>query len=187
DGRGRSKASPLISVVRERQAYNSRSELGRQLLNALHCHIDGDRGRCLAAPRPMFVWPRHMGGSQADRGSSAQIAGMRRHHHASFGLQIEGLRGGKIDARLRLIIAGNLSPENRIPGKAVAARQIHHEGNIAVRYWRDHVTALEPSETGRHVGPRVEAMPRQIKRSPWFLTEVADTKPLKRAFEIAPM
>jgi hypothetical protein len=84
---------------------------------------------------------------------------MRRHHRAGLRPKIECRGGSEIDARLRLVIAGNLGAEYGIPGKIVAARQIDHQRNIAVRYRRQQIVALEPGEAARYVGPSVEPMP----------------------------
>ena len=56
-----------------------------------------------------------------------EILAMGRDHHAFAGRKIEGRAGGEIDARLGLVVAGNLGAEDRIPVNAIAARKIDHQ------------------------------------------------------------
>src|SRR5262249_29006187 len=88
---------------------------------------------------------------------------MRRHHHALAGREIERLAGGKVAPRLGLEITCNLGAENRVPRKAVAARERYHQRDVSVRHRRDHELALEAREAGCRVGPAVEAMPGEVE------------------------
>ena len=61
-----------------------------------------------------------MGGAQAERRGGGKVAAVRRHHQAVLRGEIEGVGGGEIDARLRLVVAGEFGAEDGIPGKIVA-------------------------------------------------------------------
>ena len=54
------------------------------------------------------------------RRRGGEVVGVRRDHHAFAGLVVERLGRGEIDARLRLVVAGDLGAEDRVPGKIVA-------------------------------------------------------------------
>ena len=79
------------------------------------------------------------------------------------GAQIERLAGGEIDARLRLVVAGDFGAEDRVPRQIVAAREIDHQRDVAVRARRQHEFRLEPRQRRRHVRPGVEPVPGQIE------------------------
>ncbi len=88
---------------------------------------------------------------------------MGRDHRAIARLKIQSLRCGKIHPRLRLVVAGDLRTQNRIPTKIVSARQVHHQRNIAVRDRRKQKPAPQLRKAAGHVVPRVQAVPGQGK------------------------
>ena len=81
----------------------------------------GTVGAGLAGARPVLVRARHMGGAEPAGGRGGEVARMRRDHHALARREIERLRGGEVDARLRLVVAGDLGAEDRVPGQLVRA------------------------------------------------------------------
>ena len=105
----------------------------------------------------------------------------------SCGGEIEGFGGGEIDARLRLVVAGEFGAEDGIPGKIVAPRQIDHDGNIAVRQRRQEIIAPKTRQAGRHVGPGVEPVPGEVESAAFFVAQRAEPEARQDAIEVAPV
>ena len=125
--------------------------------------VDRHRRRRLAFARAMLVRACDVPGAQPALRRVREIVAVRRDHHAIAGRQIERLAGGEIDPRLGLEVAGDLGAEDRVPGKIVAAREIDHQRDIAVRHRREPELPLEPRQAGRHIRPGVEPMPGEIE------------------------
>ena len=84
----------------------------------------------------MFIWTRHMTGTQSERGGRRQVLAVRGHHHAFVRLKIERRGGREIDLGLRLVIAGDLGAENlRSTGRSL-------------RRARSTISEMLPFETG---------------------------------------
>ena len=128
-----------------------------------------------------------MGGAQPALGGSREIVGVRRDHHAIAGRAIERLGGGEVDARLGLVVAGDLGAEDRVPANVVVAREIGHERDVAIRDRRDQEPLPQALEPGRHVGPGIEAMPREIQITQDVLGQILQSEPRQDALEVAAM
>src|SRR6202030_354219 len=96
-----------------------------------------------------------MASAKALRRGGRKIGAMGRHHHAFTGLEIERLGGGEINARLRLEIAGNLRSQDRVPAQIIAASDIGHDGDVAVRTGAQHQPRSQPGETRPDILPGV--------------------------------
>ena len=101
---------------------------------------------------------------------------MRGDHHHLTGREVQGLRGREIDAWLRLVVARDLGAQDHVPGNVVPARDVDHQRNVAVRAGRQYEFAAEAGETGRHVGPCIEAVPREIQIIRDFVVELFETE-----------
>jgi len=86
---------------------------------------------------------------------------VRRDHRALSRRQAERFARGEIDARLRLVIARDFGAENGVPMHAVAAREIGHQRDVAVRYRRQQEFLAQARESRRDVAPHIEPVPRQ--------------------------
>ena len=122
--------------ISERQPRALRRRSGREPLRSklpckpfetLDSKIDRNAWRGFAASWSVLGRPREVGGAKPERGGGGKIVGMRRHHHAGFRLEIEGLGRSEIDARLRLIVAGDFSPQNGVPRKPIAPSKVDHQ------------------------------------------------------------
>src|SRR5262249_53123408 len=119
--------SPRKPVCKRRADATSNAKLLRKVLQTRRRVVDRDfRGR-LALSRPMLVRPRNMRGAQSTGRRMLEIVAVGRNHHAFAWSEIERRARGEIDARLGLVVAGNLGAENRIPVNAVAAREVDHQ------------------------------------------------------------
>ncbi|HVJ72198.1 MAG TPA: hypothetical protein VM531_11950, partial [Sphingomicrobium sp.] len=107
----------------------------------------------------MLVRAGDVPGAQPVLRRMRQVVGMRGDHHAVAGRQIKSLAGGEIDPRLRLEIAGDLRAEDRVPRKTVAAGDVHHQRDVAVRYRRQQALLFQAHEPRRGVRPGIEAVP----------------------------
>src|SRR5262249_32152823 len=165
----------------------SRAELAGQILQAAGGHVDRCPGRGLAGVGATLVRSGDVTGAQAALGSREQIVGVCRHHHAIAWRQIECLASGQIDTRLGLVVAGGLGAQDRIPRQVVAAREIDHQRDVAVRDWRQHAATLEPRQAARHVRPGVEPMPGGIAMARDGLRQTRDAEARHDALEIVPV
>src|ERR1700722_11904951 len=107
---------------------NSLTDSCAELLGKVEQILGGDvnrrlRGR-LTTSGAVLIGPGDVAGAQTAFSGGEKIVGVRRHHHAFAGCQIERRAGGKIDARLRLVVACDLSAEDRIPRQMIAAREV---------------------------------------------------------------
>ncbi len=116
-----------------------------------------------------------------------EIVGVGRDHHAFTRRQVERFTGSEIDARLGLVVARDLGAEDRIPREAVAAGDVDHQRDIAVRDRREQATTLEPREAGCRIRPAVEPVPRQIEIARHLLGEAVDAETRQDALEIVPV
>ena len=128
-----------------------------------------------------------MRGAQSQFRGGGKIVAVRGHHHAFARLEIERRAGGEIDARLRLEVMRDLGAEDRVPRKIIAAGEIDHQRDIAVRHRRQPELALEPRQRGRHVRPSIEPMPHQRQIVEHFVRQVLQTEARQQAFEVAPV
>src|SRR5258707_14425735 len=165
----------------------SRAELGREILQIRRRDVDGHRGSGFSPARPALIRSRDVTGAQPAYGRRLKIIAVRSDHHAIGGLQIEGLARGEIDGGLALIVARDFRAQDRVPGKIVAAREIDHEGNVAVRDRRQQEAALEPSEAGGHVGPSGKAMPGEIELARGGFSKIFNPEPRQNLIQIAPV
>ncbi len=159
----------------------------RQLRQILRRDIDLHRRLRLAGVRPVFVDARGVRGAQAAFGGGIEIARMRGHHHALRGRQIERLAGGEIDARLRLVVAGDFGAENGVPRKLVAAREIDHQRDVAVRHRRQHEFGFQPRQRRRHVRPGIEPVPDARQIVEHFVGQVLQAEARQQPHEVAPV
>ena len=90
------------------------------------------------------------------------------------GARSKASAAAKIDARLRLVVAGDFGAEDRVPGQAVAAGEIDHQGYVAVGNRRQQELALEPVRPGAtsghassrcHARLRWAAVSSEVRRS----------------------
>ena len=75
------------------------------------------------------------------------------------GGKIERLACREINARLRLVVAGDFGAEDRVPAEAVAPREIGHQRDIAVRDRREQEFRSQSLQPGSDVRPCVEPVP----------------------------
>jgi hypothetical protein len=120
-------------------------------------------------------------------GRGLKVIGVGRDHHAVGGRQVESIAGGEIDARLGLVVARDLRAEDRIPGKIVAASEIDHQRDIAVRDRRELEALLEPRKPGRGIGPAVESVPCQVEIARHVLRQSREPEALADSIEIVPV
>ena len=105
----------------------------------------------------------------------------------SPGFEVERLGRGEIDPRLRLVVAGDLGPEDRIPGQVVRARQVDHQRDVAVRHRRQEEAGLQPRHRARHLGPGREHVPGEVERPQGLLAKIGDAEARQDALQVAPM
>src|SRR5262249_12345570 len=183
--RQRAGVPPRPRTLRRRRA--SGAELGREILEINGRDVDRRLGSGFSDARPVLVWPCDMRRAQPAFRRRQKIVGMRGDQHALGWRQVEGLAGGEIDARLGLVVAGDFRAQNRIPGKIVAASEIDHQRDVAVRERREPETPLKSGEPSPHVGPSRKAMPSEIKIARRVLGELGNPEPRQNAIEIFPM
>src|SRR5262245_24983890 len=99
----------------------------------------------------MLVWACDMRSLQARGRSRREVARVRRDHHDLVWLAVEGLGGFQINNRLRLVVAGDLGAQDRIPREIVAPRDAAHQRDVAVRAWRDQELLVQALEPGRRI------------------------------------
>ena len=119
----------------------------------------GTFGAGFAFARPMLIRARDVAGAQPALRRVREIVAVRGDHHAVAGRKIERLAGREIDARLRLEVAGDLRPEDGVPRQVVAAREIDHQRDVAVRHRRQPELSLEraPCRAARPARRRADA------------------------------
>ena len=104
-----------------------------------------------------------------------------------FGRQIERCAGGEINPRLGLVVAGDFGAEDGVPGQIVAAGEIDHQRNVAVRHRRDAEFAFESFERRRHFRPGIEPVPGKRQFVQHRVGQILQAKARQKAFEIAPV
>ena len=109
----------------------------------------------------MLVRPRNVAGAQTTRCSGSKVIAVRRDHHALRRIEIECFARREINEWLRLVVAGNLRAEDRIPRKFVATREIGHQRYVSVRHRCEQIFWLEARERRRDVWPGVEPVPSE--------------------------
>jgi hypothetical protein len=162
-------------------------QLGREVLETRGGEIDRHLRRGLAGTGTVFARTGDVGGGEPERGGGLEIVRMRGDHHAVGGREIERLRCRQIDARLRLEVPGDLGPEDRVPWQLVAAGDVDHQRDVAVRHRREAKPRLEPRQARRHVGPAVEPVPGEIELSRGLLGQRLDSEARQDALEVLSM
>src|SRR5204863_9398636 len=140
--RQRASVPPPPRALRRRRA--SGAELGREILEINGGDIDRPLGSGFPDARTVLVRPCDVRRAQSAFRRGHKVVSMRGDQHALGGWQVEGLAGGEINARLGLVVAGNLRAQDRVPGKIVAAGKIDHQRDVAVRERRQQEPALKP-------------------------------------------
>src|SRR5262245_17951390 len=163
----------------------SRTEFRSELLQIRRREVDGYRWSGFSDAGPALVRSRDMAGTQPALGRRLKIVAVRSDHHAVSGRQIERLTGREIDARLALVVARDVCAQDRVPGKIVAAGEIDHQRNIAIRDRRQQKPALEASKAGRHVGPGGKPVPREIEIARRGFGKIGIPEPRQNAIEVA--
>src|SRR5258706_2764638 len=161
----------------------SGAELVRQVVEGARGDVDRPRGRPLAARR--LGRPRDVRGAQAQRGRRGKVAAVRGNHRAISGCKPDRLGGREIHARLGLEVARDLGTEDRVPAQVVAAREVDHEGDVAVRDRRNEEASLQPRKRALYVVPGVEAMPGEHELRERSLVQLLEAEARADAIEHA--
>jgi hypothetical protein len=88
---------------------------------------------------------------------------MGRDHHHLAGIETQRIAAGEVNARFRLVVAGQLRPEDAVPRQRGVFRQPRHERDGPVGARRDDVPRLHRMQPRHHVGPRVQPLPRGVE------------------------
>src|SRR5215471_15280454 len=139
----------------------SHAHLAGEVLKILADHVEGIFRAGFSGVGASFSGSSNMAGAQADGCGCLEVAAVRGDHHAFAGFEVERLRRGEIDARLRLEVLGDLRAQNRMPAQVVASPDVRHQGDVAIRARAQHVPGAQPRETPTDVLPGIEAMPRE--------------------------
>ena len=132
---------------RDRQVFARNVDFHRRRGSPVSVHIRLERA----------IWPvrrPHLRG----RGQGRAYA--RRPSCSRSGGEIERLAGSKIDTRLRLVVAGDFRAEDRVPRKVVAAREVDHQRDVAVRHGRSlkrRLSRASAAGTSGHASSRCQA------------------------------
>ena len=102
----------------------SGTELNGQIVEIARGDVDRDLRSGFAGSGTALIRTCNMRAAQPAVSGGPQIVAVRRDHHAIADREIESRTGGEINRRLRLVIAGDLGAEDRIPRKAIAAGEI---------------------------------------------------------------
>ena len=129
-----------IKIERHHQMFSrhgrlfqpSRAKLGGQVVEIFCRNIDRNTGRRFTGARAILVCPREMRSTQSEFSGGLEVVAVRGNHHAFMRVKIERLGSGKIDARLGLVVAGELRAKNGVPRNTVAPGKIDHQRNVAV-------------------------------------------------------
>ena len=109
------------------------------------------------------------------------------HHHHALWRQVEGLGRRQVDHRLGLVVARDFGAEDRVPDEAVAARQVDHQRDVAVRARRQPERRLQPCQSRCRIRPGIEPVPGEVEIGAGRLLDVVEPEVMQHDIQVAPM
>src|SRR5579871_3369029 len=166
-GRGRRRIGPGRSCAQPGSAAAGRAsaaELCGEIDKILGDHVEIVLGALVSRlVGAVLQWPADKGGVKAAPARRDEVAIMGRDHHALLRPQIEKSGGAIIGFGQRLVGAGHLGAEDRVPGQPAIFRHIDHQRDIAVGQGDENVFALQPGQPRDRIRPRVEPVPGAVQ------------------------
>src|SRR5215831_6460396 len=173
-GSSSEKVAPMISG---NACAGSAAQPGRQIDEVAGDDIPfARRLHVFGLSRAVLARPRHEGRAQTDGARRGEVAVVGGDHHAFARRQSQERGRRQVRLRLRLVVAGDLRAEHRIPGKAAVLGHVHHQRDVAVGQRRQDELLLEARETGHRVGPRIEPMPGAVEMIDLRLRKALDAE-----------
>ena len=103
------------------------------------------------------------------------------------GVEVMSRGGREVDGGLGLVVAGDLRAEDRIPDEAVSARQIDHQGDVAVRARCQPIAAAKSGQSRLDIRPCIQSMPGEVEFDTCRLVDLAQLEAIQHHIEVAPM